>query len=69
MNPSRFLIIAGMLASLSIQPIHAKRSFWNSPDAYLGQTRPSDTPVVFAHGMLADNGTFVMGRVAFSKDG
>jgi len=40
----------------------------NSPDAYLGQQPPSDTPKIFAPGMLADSG-IVLGRVAFSKDG
>lgn len=48
---------------------HAQGSLWNSRDAYLGQTPPSDTPKEFAPGQLADKGTFVMGRVAFSRDG
>lgn len=48
---------------------HAKASLWETRDAYLGQTPPSDTPIVFAPGMLADKGMFLMGRVAFSSDG
>lgn len=44
-------------------------SLWNSPDAYLRQTPPSDSPKEFAPGRLADKGAFVMGRVAFSQDG
>lgn len=42
---------------------------WRTKDAYLGQRRPSDTPRIFAPGLLADEGTFLMGRVAFSADG
>lgn len=47
----------------------AADAFWDSPDAYLGTKRPGDTPVLFAPGQLAEPGTFVMGRVAFSRDG
>ena len=49
--------------------LFAQKSFWDGRDAYLGQARPSDTPVAFAPGLLAEKDTFVMGRVAFSKDG
>jgi hypothetical protein len=48
--------------------LFAQGNFWDTPEAYLGQSRPSDTPKVFAPGALADNGMFVMGRVAFSRD-
>jgi len=47
----------------------AQSNFWKTKDAYLGQPRPSDTPRIFAPGLLADEGTFLMGRVAFSSDG
>src|SRR5580693_3275449 len=47
----------------------AQSSFWDSPNAYLGQTRPSDVPKIFAPGLLADSGTIVMDRIAFSPDG
>ncbi len=68
MNVKRFvslLIIAGCFGP----PLHAQGSFWDSPDAYLGQVPPSNTPKIFVPGLLADSGTFVMGRVAFSHDG
>ena len=59
------LILTACLAPFA----QSTKSFWNSPDAYLGQKRPSDVPEIFAPGMLADSGTFVMGRTAFSLDG
>lgn len=43
--------------------------FLDSADAYLAMKRPGDTPEIFAPGQLAEPGTFVMGRVAFSRDG
>ena len=49
--------------------LRAQESSWDSPDAYLGQTRPSETPIVFAPGRLADRGTFTLDRIAFSNDG
>jgi len=48
--------------------VKAQTNFWDSRDAYLGQLPPSDTPKIFAPGMLADSG-IVLGRVAFSEDG
>jgi hypothetical protein len=58
------------LATLCLVPIlHAQRSFWDSKNAYLGQPRPDDTPRIFAPGLLADPGTIVMDRIAFSLDG
>jgi hypothetical protein len=49
--------------------LNAQSNFWDSPDAYLGQPRPSDSPKIFAPGLLADSGTIVMDRIAFSPDG
>lgn len=49
--------------------LSAQRNFWNSPDACLGQKAPSDTPRVFAPGLLAQKDTFAFDRVAFSDDG
>jgi hypothetical protein len=45
--------------------------FWDSPEAYLGQPRPSDTPRIFAPGLLTEPGyfNFTTGRIAFSRDG
>jgi hypothetical protein len=45
------------------------RASGDGPDAYLGQSRPSDTPQVFAPGLLAGPGTIVMDRIGFSPDG
>ena len=60
-----FLSIAAVAGSL----LHGQGSFWRSKGAYLGQAPPADTPKIFAPGLLAESGTFVMGRVAFSQDG
>jgi len=47
----------------------AQSRFWNSPKAYLGQRRPSDTPQIFAPDLLAQRDTFAFDRVAWSEDG
>ncbi|HEY4249402.1 MAG TPA: putative Ig domain-containing protein [Lacunisphaera sp.] len=49
--------------------LHAGVNFQQSPDAYLGQKPPGDTPVVFAPDLLADPGAFPIGRIAISPDG
>jgi len=59
------LIAVGCLTTV----VEAKKNFWDSPQAYLGQTRPSDTPQIFAPGLLTDRGTIVMDRITFSHDG
>jgi hypothetical protein len=59
-----FLMIA--LLPLTVM---AQGSFWNSKDAYLGQKRPLDTPLVFANKMLVPDSGIAMDRSAFSKDG
>jgi hypothetical protein len=46
----------------------SQKNFWNSKDAYLGQTRPENIPVTFAKGVLADTG-IVFCRIAFSNNG
>jgi hypothetical protein len=59
-----------MMAAICLASmLHAEKSFWDNPAAYLGQPRPSDTPQIFAPSLLADPGTFVMDRIAFSPDG
>jgi hypothetical protein len=68
MTMRHFAVVLTMLACPGLQLL-AQRSFLNTSDAYLGQAPPSDTPKIFAPGLLAENGTFVMGRVAFSHDG
>jgi hypothetical protein len=64
-RPAIVLLVAVFFAPL----LRAQESFWDGPDAYLGQPRPLDTPKIFAPGLLADSGTFVMGRVTFSYNG
>ncbi|MFD2934378.1 hypothetical protein [Spirosoma flavum] len=49
-------------------PVGAQTNFWNTSNAYLGQKPPSDSPKIFAPGLLADTG-IAMDRVAFSADG
>jgi hypothetical protein len=46
----------------------AQNKFWESKDAYLGQTQPGDEPEIFGRGILKDSG-IVLGKVSFSKDG
>ena len=47
----------------------AQTNFWNSHNAYLGQTLPGDTPKIFAPGLLAGKGEFTANRVAISANG
>ena len=63
--------IAGLsIAVFCLVPVvRAQNSFWDSKEAYLGQPRPTDAPQVFAPGLLADPGTFIMDCVRFSLDG
>ncbi|HWZ03638.1 MAG TPA: hypothetical protein VNX40_08480 [Mucilaginibacter sp.] len=61
-----FLALAGMCCVFTA---NAQTSFWNSPDAYLGQTPPNDTPKIFAKRLLAQKDTFALDRVAWSDDG
>lgn len=49
--------------------LHAQINFFESPDAYLGQPQPGETPVKFAPGMLAKKPEFSANKVAFSPDG
>jgi hypothetical protein len=47
----------------------AQRGFFKSKDAYLGQKRPLDTPLVFANSMLVPDSGIAMDRSTFSADG
>lgn len=67
--PVRIGLLLFCAIALVRQNASAEPDFWKTKDAYLGQQRPSDTPQIFAPGLLADAGTFPMGRVAFSADG
>jgi hypothetical protein len=42
--------------------------FWESKNAYFGQTPPGEVPQIFAPNMLTDSG-IVLSRVVFSKNG
>jgi len=65
---SRFISLL-MLAAAVTSALHAQASFWDTPEAYLGQTPPTDAPKIFEPEPRTADGMFVMGRVAFSKDG
>lgn len=62
---SIWLIAVGCLSTV----VEGQKSFWSSPQAYLGQTRPSDTPQIFAPDLLTEPGTIAMDHIAFSRDG
>jgi len=63
-------IASALLAFACLTTVtEAQKSFWDSPQAYLGQTRPSDTPQIFAPNLLTDPGTIAMDHIAFSRDG
>lgn len=62
-------ILIIILYSIIACQINAQRNFWDSKDAYLGQTPPNDTPKIFAPKLLAGDSGIAMDRCAFSKDG
>lgn len=64
----RLSVLVLITASL-IPHLHAEKSFWNTKNAYLGQTPPRDVPRPFAPRLVKDPGAFMMGCVAFSRDG
>ena len=49
--------------------VHGQHSFFATPNAYLGQIPPGDTPKVFAASMLIPDSGIAMDRCAFSADG
>jgi hypothetical protein len=63
----RVLVFVLFLVGTTIA--HAQGDFWNSPQAYLGQQPPGDTPQIFALKLLTQKDTFSFDRVAFSDDG
>jgi hypothetical protein len=67
MNKAFFLFRVTLL--ILGQSSTAQTSFWNSRNAYLGQSRPGDTPKIFAPGLLADKREFTANRTAISADG
>jgi hypothetical protein len=62
---SIWLVAVGCLTTV----VEGQKSFWGSPQAYLGQTRPSETPQIFAPDLLTEPGTIAMDHIAFSRDG
>ncbi|GGB24259.1 putative Ig domain-containing protein [Puia dinghuensis] len=69
-NLIQYLSFALFLLALPVQG-STQSVFWDSPEAYLGQARPSDTPRIFAPGLLTEPGhfNFTTGRIAFTPDG
>src|SRR6202000_1860803 len=67
MHKTFFLFLVTLL--VFSQSLFAQTDFWNSPDAYLKQTLPGDTPKIFAPGLLAGKGEFTANRTAISADG
>ena len=63
------ILSLSLAACLLASQVNAQKNLWTSSEAYLGQLPPSDIPKVFAPGLLAETGSFVMGRFAFSSDG
>ena len=61
-------ISLSIILLLSMQ-LNAQSNFWNSRNAYLGQTPPENTPVKFAPHLINDTPFFSMDRCAFSADG
>lgn len=57
-----------VLLMITAPRLWAQDVFWNSPNAYLGQTPPGEEPTVFAGPLLKDSG-IVLGKVNFSRDG
>ena len=57
-----------LLISININ-LCAQNNFWNTPQAYLGQTPPGNTPIKFAPQLLSDTPFFSLDRSAFSPDG
>ncbi len=65
----RRLSVLFLFAAFLVPHLRAEKSFWNTKNAYLGQTPPRDIPRPFFPGLVKDRGSFMMGRVAFSSDG
>ncbi len=63
----RFLLIPVLL--ITVITLNAQSNFWESNDAYLGQTPPNDTPKIFAPGLLVKDSGIALDRSAFSKNG
>jgi hypothetical protein len=65
----KLAFLTAILLLCIVKNCSAQTGFWDSPDAYLGQTPPGNTPVKFAPKMINDSPFFSMDRCAFSADG
>jgi len=68
LKPVAICLIAVGIGCLT-KAAEGQKNFWDSPQAYLGQARPLDTPQIFAPGLLTEPGTIAMDRITFSQDG
>ncbi len=66
MKKIHFILVA--LIFCQYTTAHAQENFWNSPNAYLGQTPPGNTPVKFAPGLISDTAFFSFDRSTFTPD-
>lgn len=66
---SKVIFLALVALLFSCFSLHAQKSIWNTPAAYLGQKLPGSKPENFATNLLMKNDTFPMDRVAWSDDG
>jgi hypothetical protein len=62
-------ITSAIIICLTAYNVSAQTDIWNSPQAYLAQTPPGNTPVKFAPELINDSPFFSMDRCAFSRDG
>ena len=66
---NRIAVLLIIILSAMGSNLNAQTNFWDSPNAYLGQTPPGETPVKFAPLLINDSPFFSMDRSAFSSDG
>src|ERR1700712_753191 len=65
----RSVLLSLIILLAEMIPAEGQTSFWDGPDAYLGQKPPGETPVKFAPSLINNNPFFSMDRCAFSPDG
>ena len=69
MKTVKITVILVLLLLSVASNLRAQSNFLDGPDAYLGEKPPTDTPKVFAPGILADPSAFAIGRIGISPDG
>ena len=65
----KYTVVALIAVTCLAAAVEGQKSFWDTSQAYLGQTRPTDTPKIFAPDLLTEPGTIAMDRITFSHDG